>query len=333
MELGLYLLILTVSIAGPVNQAVATPARPLVIAHRGASGYLPEHTLAAYQLAIDQGADYIEPDLVMSKDAVLIARHENEISETTDVATVFPNRKVTKVIDGMPITGWFTEDFTVAELKTLKARERLAFRNQTNNGRHEVPSFREVLELVTKESKRLGRPIGVYPETKHPAYFSGLGLNMEEKLLGDLQVAKLDHETAPVFIQSFETENLRILKTKTKVRLVQLMDTSWRAQVAADPEVFQRIAQYAAGVGPNKALIFDAPLKFVERAKTAGLKVHAWTFRDERVFIAKNSKADPDKELEMAFAAGVDGVFSDFPDRAIKIRNQFLNNTKQPPAK
>ncbi len=307
-----------------VASASATP-KPLIIAHRGASGYLPEHTLAAYQLAIEQGADYIEPDLVMTRDGVLIARHENEISGTTDVATVFPERKTTKVIDGEPVTGWFTEDLTLKEIKKLKARERLPFRGQSNNGLYPVPTLAEVLDLVAQQSKKRGLPIGVYPETKHPAYFRAIGLGIEEKLLAELKRARLDSDKSPIFIQSFETENLKALKKKTKVRLVQLMDTSWRKQIAEDPDLFRRIATYAVGVGPNKALVFDDALKFVEKAKAAGLLVHAWTFRDEKNFVAAGFNSDPDQELKEAFRLGVDGLFSDFPDRAVKMKNDIKN--------
>src|SRR5215218_895570 len=185
---------------------------PIVIAHRGASGYRPEHTLASYELAIGLGADFIEPDLVSTKDGVLIARHENEISETTDVAArpEFAARKTVKRIDGREVADWFSEDFTLAEIKTLRARERLPFRDLSFDGRFEVPTFAEVLALARRKSAETGRTIGVYPETKHPSYFRSLGIPLEEPLLAELRDAGL-----PVYIQSFEVRNLQELRKVT----------------------------------------------------------------------------------------------------------------------
>ena len=198
-------------------------AEPVVIGHRGASGYRPEHTLASYELAIRMGADYIEPDLVSTKDGVLVARHENEIGGTTDVAQhpEFADRRTTKSIDGRQVTGWFTEDFTLAELKTLRAKERLPQVRPSNtryDGRFEVPTFDEVLDLAAKESKRRGVTIGVYPETKHPTYFDSIGLSLEEPLVRTLKAHHLDRANAPVFVQSFETSNLRELAGESRSR-------------------------------------------------------------------------------------------------------------------
>ena len=193
-------------------QAVTLTGAPLiVIGHRGASGYRPEHTLASYDLAINLGADFIEPDLVSTKDGVLIARHENEISETTDVANhpEFADRRTTKVIDGVSVTGWFTEDFTLAEIKTLRAKERLPFRDQCFNGLYQVPTFQEVIDLAKQKS--VDRIIGIYPETKHPTYFDSIGLSLEEPLLQILTENGYKGPNAPVFIQSFETANLQDL--------------------------------------------------------------------------------------------------------------------------
>src|SRR5436305_3360764 len=190
--------------------------KPLVIAHRGASGYRPEHTLEAYELAIDLGPDFIAPDLVTTRDGVLIARHENEISETTDVAghPEFAARKATRRIDGREVTGWFSEDFTLAEIKTLRAKERLPFRDQSFNGRFEVPAFSEVLELARRKG------VGVYPETKHPTYFRSLGLPLEPPLLLALQKAGYEGRTAPVFLQSFEVGNLEELRNSTDLPII-----------------------------------------------------------------------------------------------------------------
>src|SRR5918911_383515 len=196
---------------------------PLVIGHRGASGYRPEHTIASYTLAIELGADYIEPDLVSTKDHQLVARHENDITETTDVAShpEFADRKTTKVVDGVSHTGWFTEDFTLAELQTLRATERLPDVRPTNtafNGLYRVPTFQEVIDLA----KRAG--VGIYPETKHPTYFDSIGLSLEEPLLATLRANGLDSPGAKVFIQSFEVGNLKELNRKTRLPLVQLID-------------------------------------------------------------------------------------------------------------
>ena len=190
---------------GPVktsnDPARGTRARPIVIAHRGASGYRPEHTLAAYELAIEQGADFIEPDLVITRDGVLVARHEHRLDETTDVAERFPDRRTVKRVGADSVTGWFVEDFTLAELRTLRARERLATRSRAYDRRFGVPTFEEVLALVARKSRETGRVIGVYPETKSPSYFRGIGLPLEEPLVAALRRRGLDQPDAPVFIQ------------------------------------------------------------------------------------------------------------------------------------
>jgi glycerophosphoryl diester phosphodiesterase len=236
--------------APPVRHAAG---EPLVIAHRGASGYRPEHTLAAYRLAIRMGADYVEPDLVSTKDGVLVARHENEISGTTDVAAhpEFASRKATKVIDGVAVTGWFTEDFTLAELKTLRAKERLPQVRPDNtryDGQFEIPTLQEVIALVKRESGRTGRQIGIAPETKHPTYFASIGLSLEEPLVRTLRATGLDRPNAKVVIQSFETENLRRLNTMTRVPLAQLVERP--AQVT--PAALADIATYADWVAPPR---------------------------------------------------------------------------------
>lgn len=263
---------------------------PLVIGHRGATGYLPEHTLASYELAIQQGADYIEPDLVSTKDGILIARHEVNITGTTDVSSrpQFANRKTTKTIDGIEETGWFADDFTLAEIKTLRAVQRVASRPQQFNGLYRVPTFSEVVALAKDASRKLGRQIGVYPETKHPTYHQQRRLALEPKLVGVLRAYGWDHRRAPVFIQSFEVANLKQLNKMTSVRLVQLIDawdtnddgsidvdrTKFRPfdapydfTVAGDPRRYvdlvtpaglAGIARYADGVGPWKRYIVGA---------------------------------------------------------------------------
>ena len=333
---------------------------PLVIGHRGAPGYRPEHTLASYKLAIEMGADYVEPDLVSTKDGVLVARHENEISGTTDVADhpEFADRLTTKTIDGRAVTGWFTEDFTLAELKTLRAVERLPGvrpQNTRYNGRYEVPTFDEVLDLVDQESRRRGEVIGVYPETKHPTYFRDIGLPLEKPLVAALRAHHLDRPNAHVFVQSFETGNLKALAREVKVPLVQLVDSSgspYDLQAAGDgrtyadlvtPEGLREVATYADAVGANKDLVLPRneagettkPSDLVDDAHAVGLDVHVWTMRDENQFMARNywngtdpnAKGDAFAEYADFFDAGVDGVFSDNPDTAVAAREDWLSHS------
>ena len=256
-------------VAGAETGRSASSARrsdPIVIGHRGASGYRPEHTLAAYELAIDMGADYIEPDLVSTRDGVLVARHENEISGTTDVAAhpEFADRHDTRIIDGREVAGWFTEDFTLAELRTLRAVERLPEIRPDNtvfNGLYQVPTLQEVIDLAQE------RGVGIYPETKHPTYFDSIGLSMEEPLVALLDGEGYTKRNDPVFIQSFETANLRDLNTMTDVRLVQLVDCAgapYDLVAAGDPRTYAdlvkpaglaEIAEYADGLGACKNLI------------------------------------------------------------------------------
>ena len=333
---------------GPDKTSVTT-----VIAHRGASGYRPEHTLEAYRLAIAMGADYVEPDLVPTKDGVLVARHENEIGGTTDVDShpEFADRRTTKTIDGRQVTGWFTEDFTLAELKTLRAKERLPLVRPGNtrfDGKFEVPTLDEVLALVAAESKRAKRRIGVYPETKHPTYFDSIGLSMEEPLVASLKRFHLDRRKAPVILQSFETSNLRDLDAMTRAPLAQLLDATgapYDLVAAGDPTTYRdlttpagltRIAQYADGVGAHKDWVLPrnaagattAPSALVGDAHARDLFVHVWTLRAENQFMATNFRrgTDPDALGDLAaetrafVAAGVDGIFTDQPDIVVWAR-------------
>lgn len=231
----------------------AAAPRPLIIGHRGASGHRPEHTLEGYRLAAEMGADFIEPDLVPTKDGVLIARHENEIGGTTDVSEKFPDRRRTKTVDGQTVTGWFAEDFTLAEIRTLRARERLVFRSHAYDGQFRIPTFEEVIELAQRLGQELGRPIGIYPETKHPTYFRDIGLPLEVRLLDTLQRHGWNRRDAPVFIQSFEPGNLRALRAKTTVRLVQLVDE--RRTAAIDQAGLKETASYADVVAVTKAFV------------------------------------------------------------------------------
>jgi glycerophosphoryl diester phosphodiesterase len=309
---------------------------PIIIAHRGASGYRPEHTLAAYELAIDLGADYIEPDLVITKDGILIARHENEISETTDIAfhPEFTHLKNTKIIDGEIKTGWFTEDFTLAELKTLKAKERipqLRPQNKVYDGLFTIPTLEEIIDVAECKSLELGRIIGIYPETKHPTYFKSIDLPLEDNLLTILNSINL-----PVFIQSFEVSNLQELAKKTNLPLVQLINDSGKPYdflVTGDHRTYHdlvtktgliEIAKYAQAIGVNKNLLIPRdistklllPTSLVNDSHAANLLVHAWTFRNEDFFLPLDFQKNPQGEYEMFFNLGIDGVFSDYPDIA-----------------
>jgi glycerophosphoryl diester phosphodiesterase len=314
-------LILAVGAIWAPLTAIAPP-RPLIIAHRGASGHRPEHTLEAYRLAVEMGADFIEPDLVSTKDGVLIARHENELSGTTDVAERFPDRKRTRVIDGQSVSGWFSEDLTLAEIKTLRARERLPFRSHAYDGQFQIPTFDEVLALAQERGTARGRPVGVYPETKHPAYFRSIELPLEEPLVESLGKRGWNSRDAPVFIQSFEQGNLRDLRKKTDVRLVQLVSTV----AMVDGNGLKNIAEYADGLGPEKRLVVPVnrdgslgpPTDLVARAHAAGLLVHVWTVRIDKEFLPAGYGGRPEAEFEQLRSLAVDGVFTDFPDVAAK---------------
>jgi glycerophosphoryl diester phosphodiesterase len=323
-------------------------AYPIIIAHRGASGERPEHTLASYGRAIDQGADYIEPDLVLTRDGVLVARHENEISGTTDVADhlEFADRRTTKTIDGESFTGWFTEDFTLAELRTLRARERLPQLRSSNvayDGLYPIPTFDEILQLVRAREAETGRTIGVYPETKHPSYFAQLGLPHEAPLLAALARHGYGSADDAVFIQSFEVGNLIALNEATPIRLIQLMapegapadrpDTPYSAMTSIGG--IGAIATYADGIGPAKDMVIarnadgslGASTGLVARAHAAGLAVHPWTFRVENYFLPTNLRngvdprahGDLTAEMRAFIAEGVDGMFTDNPVIATEV--------------
>ncbi|MCB9640216.1 MAG: glycerophosphodiester phosphodiesterase [Myxococcales bacterium] len=345
----------TQAYTSPTTKPASQPQhryRPLIIGHRGAPGFLPEHTLASYRLAIQQGADYIEPDLVMSKDGVLIARHENNITGTTDVAQKFPQRKRTKWIDGEKITGFFTEDFTLAELKTLRAKERLPFRNQRDNGRYSIPTFEEILRLLQDHTRATGKVIGIYPETKHPSYFRSIGLPLEGALLRVLKKHGLDHEQAPVFIQSFEVNNLRKLHQQTKIRLIQLLsipqhqpyDFTMRKDHRKYGDLLTTkglrfVASYAYGIGPWKGMLVKrqgtslVDTGLVQRAHQAGLRVHLYTMRDEGRFQLPLGKKDPLQEYAFFFRMGVDGFFADSPITAQRALVKYLFPTPPPAPK
>jgi len=351
--------------AGPA--ALAAPAAPdapvaltdelLVVGHRGASAYRPEHTLAAYELAARMGADMIEPDLVMTADGVLVDRHEPEISGTTDVADhpELADRRTTKTIDGVTHTGWFTEDLTLAELKTLRAVERvpeLRQRNTPYDGAYEVPTFEEVLQLRERLSAELGREVGVIPEIKHGTYFDSLGLSMEEAVVAALREHGLDGADAPAAVQSFETANLRELDGEVDVPLVQLTSPTGSPAdlvAAGDPRTWADVvspagladvAEYADVLGPDKSQVIPLaadgtlgePTSLVTDAHAAGLLVVPYTFRPENDYLPAELDlgTDPaahglaDAELLAFWRAGVDGVFTDAPDTGVESRATFL---------
>ncbi|EXS70581.1 glycerophosphodiester phosphodiesterase [Sphingobium sp. Ant17] len=317
----------------------AARADPLIIAHRGASGERPEHTLASYERAIDQGADYIEPDLVLTRDGVLVARHENEIGGTTDVADhpEFADRKTSKTIDGIEMSGWFTEDFTLAELRTLRARERLPDLRTANkrfDGLYPIPTFEEIVQLVRAKEAESSRRIGLYPETKHPSYFAGLGLPHQAALLDLLSRYGYQTEVDPVFIQSFEVGNLKAIRATSRLRLIQLVDaeggpadlpgTSYAEMLTV--QGLTDIATYADGIGPSAALVIapEGATALVGRAHDAGLQVHVWTMRMENSFLPPQYQRLDDLQglgdftgyVRAIAATGVDGLFSDFPGQA-----------------
>lgn len=331
--------------------AAARPA-PVIIGHRGASGERPEHTRSAYLLAIQEGADFIEPDLCLTKDGHMVVRHENEIGGTTNIAAhpEFAARKTFKTIDGERIEGWFTEDFTLAELKTLRARERLPQIRPGSaafDGTDPILTFDEVVAIARAETQRTGRTIGVYPEMKHPSYFASVGLAFEGRMAAALKAANLDARDAPVFVQCFEVGPLKTIRPLTKAPLIQLMsvdggpadEASVTYAQMATAAGLKAISAYADGVGPEWKLVVPvadgtlaAPSAFVADAHAAGLKVHPWTVRAENIFLPQALKrgADPaahgdvDALYDALFKAGVDGLFSDFPGLAAQARARLL---------
>ena len=276
---------------------------------------------------------------MITADGVLIVRHENNLADTTDVAEKFPGRRRIRMVDGQQVDGWFSEDFTLGEIKTLRAMERLPFRDQSSNGKFEIPSFVEVIQLVLSRSRELERRIGIYPETKHPSYFAALGLPLEEPLVAALEKHDLDRADAPVFIQSFEVGNLRKLDGLTDAPLIQLLSAPALApfdQESAGSGLtygdmitdagLREIATYADGIGPWKVLIVPRdeegdlapPTNLIDRAHAVGLAVHAYTFRSEARYLARQYDGDPGAEYRQFFSLGIDGVFTDFPDAATR---------------
>lgn len=328
---------------------------PIVIAHRGASGYLPEHTLAAYQLAIEQGADFIEPDLVATQDGVLIARHEPNLIDTTNVAELaqFASRRRTVTIDGVKQEGFFCHDFTLAEIKQLRVRQSHPYRDQSYNDQFEIPTLAEIIRLVQQVEAEGNRQVGIYPETKHPTYFDRLGLSLEEPLIGTL-VQHHFTDADRVFIQSFEVTNLKdelvplMAEAGIQLPLVQLFE-QWHLHpydfgVSGDRRTYgdlieadslkQFVATYATAIGiwkrsfvlserdgaTSSEQLTGEILPVVPNAHAAGLLVHVYTFRNEAQFLARDYQERPIAEYRQFYELGVDGVFSDFPDTAVQAR-------------
>ncbi|MGW0668810.1 glycerophosphodiester phosphodiesterase [Streptomyces sp. NPDC002746] len=330
---------------------------PTVIGHRGTSGYRPEHTLGSYQLALDMGAHVIEQDLVPTRDGHLVCRHENDITATTDVSAhpEFASRKTTKTIDGTPLTGWFTEDFTLAELKTLRAKERIPGNRQKNtlyDGRWEIPTFEEVLRWADREGRRRGKPVWLYVETKHPTYFRGLGLGLEERLVKLLRRYDRHRAQSPLILQSFEPSSIqRLAKLVATPRVVLLSGTGtrpWDFTATGDPRTtddlvkpagLKWMATFAQGIGPTLDLIIpkDAsgelaePTTLVRDAHARGLILHPYTMRNENTFLPAdfrrgsdpNAYGDAFGAFAAYFATGIDGIFSDNPDTALLAAADF----------
>ena len=338
--------------SGKASGALVRPAKPLLLAHRGSSALRPEHTLGAYAKAIADGADFIEPDLVVTRDGWLVARHENNIAETTDVAEhpEFAARRTTKTIDGVTQPGWFTEDFTLAELRTLRARERLAgMRSESHgyDGMFRLCTFAEIADFVAAEAAARGRAIGLIPEVKHSSYFAGLGLPIEPRLIAELKASRYLQQ-APVIVQSFEIGNLRTLRRDladvANVRLMQLINDpakapwDWRAAGSTrtyaemlTPTGLAEIAAYADYIAPPTRLLIPldpqdrlaGPSGLVEAAHAAGLLVGTWTFRPENAFLAADfrdvagpaarNEAGSVAEIRRYLATGLDAFFTDDP--------------------
>ncbi|WP_327131370.1 glycerophosphodiester phosphodiesterase [Streptomyces sp. NBC_01343] len=330
---------------------------PLVIGHRGACGYRPEHTLGSYQLALDLGADVVEQDLVPTKDGHLVCRHENEIGGTTDVADHpgFASRRTTKSIDGVAVTGWFTEDFTLAELKTLRAKERIPAVRQRNtlyDGRWDVPTFEEVLRWADREGKRRGRRVWLHVETKHPTYFRSLGLGLEEPLAKLLRRYGRDGLGAPLFLQSFEPSSIQRLSRLVSAPRVVLLSAAgtrpWDFEQAKDPrtvsdlvkpEGLKWIAGFAQGIGPTMDLILPrdaagklgAPTTLVKDAHARGLVLHPYTARNENTFLPAeyrkgtdpNAYGDAFGAFKTYFEQGIDGIFTDNADTGLLAAEAF----------
>lgn len=330
---------------------------PLVIGHRGYAGLRPDHTLEGYRLAIELGADFVEPDLVMTKDSILICRHEPMLSTTTNVKDLpeFASYKTTKMVDGVATEDWFASDFTLSEIKKLRAIQPLGSRSKAYDGLFAIPTFQEMIDLVKEETKAKGRTIGIYPETKHPTFHEDLHLNITDKVLEVLTTAGWNSADAPVYLQSFEVSNLQYARSKSTLKLVQLIDAddvddngnivlkvpyaqpydfvksgnSKTFQYLTTNEGLDFVKTYANGIGPWKPYVIPyknknkeklAATDLIQRAHERNLVVHLFTFRDEANYLLKEYNGDPKAEYKAVYDMGVDGVFSDFTATAVAAR-------------
>ena len=337
---------------------------PLIVGHRGAPGYMPEHTQGSYETAIKLGADFVEPDVVATKDGHLVTRHDPVLTDSTDVLShpEFADRKRTIKFAGFEITDFFVADFTLAELKTLRCKQVMPQRDHSRDGQYQILTLEEMIDIVQAGARRAGRVVGIYPEIKLPSYHQSIGLPIEDKLLDTLSKAGYTSASSPVFIQSFEQANLKYLKTKTSIRLMQLLDGAgtdpqgvmqykapsdrpydWtlagRAGTYGDlltPAGLDEVATYATVVAPYKrhllAFRTDAsgahvPVmhkEIVDNAHARGLKVHIWTMRNDAPYLDTYYQGDPIREYLDFFHMGVDGLFTDFADTAVEARKRFL---------
>lgn len=308
-------------------------SKPVIIAHRGASGYRPEHTLAAYELAIAQGAEAIELDIVPTKDGELVVRHDSELSQTTDIIThrELSHYRTTKTLYGETLEGWFTEDLTLAEIQTLQAKEPFNFRSSDYDFQFPVLTLSEVLDWHQVTQQKVQRPIVLYIEIKHSHYFRSLGLPIEEPFIELLQAQGYHLSTDPILILSFEIENLQYLRSLTNLRLIQLMaqaeDQPYDRMVQGDSVTYQellslpqltQIAQYASGLGLHKQLLWsNGRQALVDQCHHLNLTVNVWTFRQEVQFVLPDFSGDWQQELQGFMSFDIDGLFTDFPDIAL----------------
>ncbi|RBM23955.1 glycerophosphodiester phosphodiesterase [Streptomyces sp. PT12] len=346
------------AVGRPAGRAATDDLRtPTIVAHRGASGYRPEHTMGSYQLGLDLGADIIEQDLVPTKDGHLVCRHENDITGTTDVAdhAEFADRRTTKTVDGVELNGWFTEDFTLEELRTLRATERIPDQRPNNtlyDGRWRIPTYDEVLRWAADEGRRRGRPVWLYTETKHPTYFRSIGLGLERPLANLLRRHRLHRASAPVILQSFEPTSMRRMADLVETPRVVLFSSAdsrpWDLQEAGDPRTvadlitrrgLREISAYAQGIGPTLDLVIprksdgslDQPTRLVRDAHDADLLVHPYTLRNENRYLPAEFRRGDDPHaygdvfgaLATYFGTGIDGVFADHPDTALLAAADF----------
>ena len=298
---------------------------PMIISHRGASGYIPEHSIPAYQLAMDLNTNYIEPDLCLSKDGVFVALHDLLLDDTTDIASYpqYSNRKRTQQVDGETLTGYFVSDFTISELKQLRVNQRLVQRTQIYNSLFEIPTLDEIINLVQLQYNKTGILYGIFPELKHPSYFTSLGFNMEDMLLEQLSTREIYNNINkstliqyPIVIQCFDENTLVSLKNKTDIPLILLVDTNdiWTT------EYLTNISAFANGIGPNKKILNH---KKIQMAHNANLQVYPWTFRADSDIGPQFNNSFEDEELYYICCLGVDGLFTEFPDRT----RETINNS------